>query len=55
MTKWGKRTLLGTTLLAIYMLLRIEWGFESMLTLFTGILIGICLTGALIWWRDRHW
>lgn len=55
MTKWGKRTLIATAVLAIYMSLRIDWGFENLLTLFTGILIGICLTGAFVWWRDRNW
>lgn len=55
MTQWGKRILIATALLAVYMLLRIDWGFESMLTLFTGILIGVCMAGALVWWRDRNW
>lgn len=55
MTGWGKRILIGTALLAVYMLLRIDWGFEAVLTLFTGMLIGVCLAGALVWWRDRNW
>lgn len=55
MTKWGKLTLVITAVLAFYMSLRIEWGFENFLTLLTGILIGICFAGMIVWWRYRNW
>nr|WP_173813090.1 hypothetical protein [Dendrosporobacter quercicolus]NSL50011.1 hypothetical protein [Dendrosporobacter quercicolus DSM 1736] len=48
-------TLIATTMLAVYMSFRIDWGFENFLTLLTGILIGICLAGAVVWWRYRNW
>ncbi|HWR08218.1 MAG TPA: hypothetical protein VN379_15245 [Sporomusa sp.] len=55
MTKWGKLTIISTAILAIGMVLRMAWNIDNILILLTGILIGVCFVGAVVWWRDRNW
>ena len=53
MTKWGKLSIISAAALVAYLLIRTEWSIETVGTLLTGVLLGMVLAGAVVWWRLR--
>lgn len=53
MTKMGKLSVISGAALAGFMLLKMEWSINNIATLLTGVLIGVVLAGAVVWWRSK--
>lgn len=51
MTKMGKLSVISGAALAGFMLLKIEWSITNIVILSTGMLVGVVLAGAVVWWR----
>lgn len=53
MTKMGKLSVISGAALAVFMLLKMEWSINNLVTLSTGMLVGVVLAGAILWWRSK--